>query len=508
MALALICSATHRSAAVSVRRPLLRRRVLRALCLSALWGCQAQQPTPPGKDRLSVSAGGHYLRYGGKPLLLVGDSGTQCVLQDLNLDYRQWLDDCAGRGLTAVHLWALVAPRQTQDGSVLEARYGYVYPGVTPWARRNGGPPAVDGGPHWDLTRFDEGEDPDKHYWPRLRDLCRRAGERGLVVGITAFFGWPKHNTSSRPDWLYHPLNARNGGFLTEPAPMTTVCQTIDSPGREVLREPWEDNWPVSKKTQWVWERYAAKLIRDTQPFGNVFYVFMDEHSYTEGNCGDHFLEFFRKRGAVYTDWEQRRDRVALVHNDARAASGDGNAEAVRAFYRTPTRPNLTLEAPPYQGDILRRSIWSRVIAGHHVIFHNDEGQETRQTGIMVYDPNVCGGRRDMVLRRLDWLGHASRFFNETILDLDAMAPHNGLIKAPEPAYCLADPGNEYAVYSWRGEAFDLDLSAAVGKKLTARFYSPRDGQWCEPLPAGPGGRVTFRKPDASDWVLHVRASE
>ena len=124
---------------------------------------------------LSASPSGHYVQYSGKALMLIGDSGTQCVMQNLNLDYRQWIDDCAQRGITAVHIWALVPPRQKRDGSVVEGRYDYIYPGATPWARRADGPPATDGWPQWDLTRFDEGNDPDKHYWPRLRDLRQNA---------------------------------------------------------------------------------------------------------------------------------------------------------------------------------------------------------------------------------------------------------------------------------------------------------------------------------------------
>src|SRR5512146_1877187 len=115
---------------------------------------------------LAVDAGGHYLTYRGKPCVLVGDSGTHCVMQDANLDYRHWIDDCAEAGVNAVQVWAFVAPRQQLDGSVIEPRYGYVFPGITPWARKTEGPPATDGGHQWDLHRWDEGTTPD-HYWPR-----------------------------------------------------------------------------------------------------------------------------------------------------------------------------------------------------------------------------------------------------------------------------------------------------------------------------------------------------
>ncbi|HIQ21472.1 MAG TPA: hypothetical protein EYH34_09600, partial [Planctomycetes bacterium] len=253
---------------------------------------------------------GHLIGHGHRLLLLVGDSGTQCVMQNLNIDYRRWIDDCARAGLNAIHIWSFVAPRQRRDGTVTERRYGYVYPGVTPWARRDAGPKAHDGWRQWNLLEFDEGEDPCRHYWPRLRDLCRHAKRRGLLVGISVFFGWPKHNTAARPDWAYHPFNLLNGGHLTDHRPIVQVVQQIASPGREVLDLPWSDSWQPSMKTQWLWERFAAKLLKETLPLGNTFYVFMDERSYPEGNCGDHFARFFRRRNAFWVDGELRRRTV------------------------------------------------------------------------------------------------------------------------------------------------------------------------------------------------------
>ncbi|MCD6505812.1 hypothetical protein J7M22_04215 [Candidatus Poribacteria bacterium] len=37
---------------------------------------------------IALSPNGHYVRYEGQTLLLVGDSGTQCILQNPNIDYR------------------------------------------------------------------------------------------------------------------------------------------------------------------------------------------------------------------------------------------------------------------------------------------------------------------------------------------------------------------------------------------------------------------------------------
>ena len=455
---------------------------------------------PAAAQGLRASPSGHYIRYGDETLLLIGDSGTQCVLQNLNLDYRQWIDDCAERGIRAIHVWALVPPRQKQDGSVIEDRYGYVYPGATPWARREGGPPAFDQLPQWDLRRIDEGADPQAHYWPRLRDLCAYAKAHEIIVGITVFFGWPKHNHADRPDWSYHPFNVLNGGHLTDPKRMTTVCQEILSPGEEVVEEDWSPDWPATKKTQWVWERFAEKLIEDTRPYGNVFFVFMDEHSYSEGNCGDHFLGFFKRRGAVWVDWEARREAVDFVFSSTFSAD-DKNADAVKGFSGTPAKPYMHLEGGPYEGDGVRTALWTFAIAGGHCFFHDDERQGLVTRGIMGYDPHVVGGDRNQRVR--DWLGHASRLFNEHVRDLDQLSPHNELVTSGG-AYCLAAPGREYVVYSMSGETFELDLAAAAGRPVSGRWYDTRAGVYRGESTVDPGPETPFRKPDAGDWVLHV----
>jgi hypothetical protein len=456
---------------------------------------------PAAGNELSVSPGGHNFVYRGKTVMLVGDSGTQCVMQNLNIDYRRWVSDCATRGMTAVHIWSFVAPRQRQDGSIIEKRYGYVYPGATPWKRRPGGPMAVDQLSRWDLTEFDEGDDPAKNYWPRLRDLAASARDKGMALGITVFFGWPKHAERNQNDWAFHPFHFANGGHLAD----NNAVQILDSPDREILDEPWSDQWPRAKKTQWIWERFADKMIRDLRPYGNVFYVFMDEHSYSEGNCGDHFLKFFKKRGALYVDWSRRRVAVDAVYVET-TTSTDRNAVAVRGLDAEPARPLLLLEGPPYTpGDPdVRRSMWTFAAGGGHFILHDDQNMDPTITGIMAYDPKIPSTQRS--LETYDWLGNLSRFFNEKVRDLDALSPHNELVSGGSAGYCLANPGAEYAVYLKQGGAIRLDLTAQKGKRFEVEWYDPRSGK-SRPAAAVNGGQlVSLNPPEQAkeDWVVHV----
>ncbi len=485
-------------------------RILTIVALTLVWieAADAEIATSSTQD-LTLSPSGHYVSYQGEPLLLIGDSGTQCVTQNSNLDHRQWIDACAERGIRAIHVWAFTPAKQKQDGSVMERRWGYVYPDVTPWKRKTSGPLAFDQRFQWDLQSFDDDADGKfDHYWPRLRDLCAYAKSKKVVVGITVFFGWPKHNLPGQPDWFYHPLNVQNGGFLTDSGKVVTAPQTISSPGREVWQDDWSDDWPAAQKTQWVWERYAHELIRQTLPIGNVFYVFMDEHSYSEGNCGDHFRDFFRSRGALWMDWGKRRDTIDLVY-DQFLLNPQSDRRLRAQFGQRPFRPFFGLEEGGASGfnhtsDLLP-ILWRYAIAGGNYFHHNDYDQETTETGVMVFDPNVRGGIKEKVLKRLDWLGNASRLFNETVQNLDSMAPRNELVGSTQETFCLAHPGVEYIVYSQAGSqaTFDLDLSGGASV-FDCRFYNPRNGQFGPMFQQQGGAPATFTKPDPESWVLHV----
>lgn len=444
---------------------------------------------------IGISLSGHYVKYRGDTLLLIGDSGTQCAAQNSNLNYRTWIDDCNKRGIRAIHLWSFVPVRQKQDGSQIEDRWGYVIPDIMPWPRKTSGPLTHDQKHQWDLRVFDEGTEGDMtHYWPRMRDMCSYAKSKDMLVGITMFTGWSKHDYS----WVFHPLNINNGGHLTNKEDAVIIA----SPGFEVWKETWSNSWSSSKKTQWVWEQLSIKAINELGSIGNVFFVFFDEHSYSEGNMGDHFRDFFRKRGQIWVDWEARRSSVNWVMSNT-FGGNDKNSDPVSAFNRIPVRPYFFLEGEPYHGSGVRTALWTFSMGSGNYFFHADAGQETVRTGIMGYDPYVLGGDKGMYKR--DWLGHASRFFNEHVDYLDNLVPHDEL--SSTGTYCLADPGREYVVYCTINSptVFDLDISAAMGKTVNCRFYNPRDGQF-ETMFQRLGGSSseTFTKPTSDDWILHV----
>ncbi|MBI5545664.1 MAG: hypothetical protein HY901_17390 [Deltaproteobacteria bacterium] len=432
---------------------------------------------PPPAEGFGISASGHYFRQGRKTRMVLCDSGTQCVMQNLGLNYRAWVDALAAEGHPGAHVWAFVPPRQKLDGSHVEDRWGYVYPGITPWARKSSGVNAYDGGKQWDLMSFNEGTDPDQHYWPRLRDLCGRLASHQMLLGITVFFGWPKDSE----DFKYHPFATRNGG----PAATLGDITHIDSPGTEIHAETWSDSWPARRKTQWLWERFALKLIEEASACGNVWFDFRDEWSYeNDTNMEGHFRSFFMSRGMVWAD------------RSAQASFRVTNP-GVPPFGATPT---MKTEGEPYEHGDVREEVWARAVSGVHYLLHND----SRSPGVMAWDPRTASsqGLDPQSDRGRKYVGIAGRFFNHELHSLDHMRPDDSLVNGE--AKCLATPGLEYVVYLPASQSSVTVNLAQVQGEAAARFYDPRTGAFTATTTVSGGGSRAFSRPSNQSWVLHV----
>jgi hypothetical protein len=404
-------------------------------------------------------------------------------MQNTNLDFAAWVDGTGAEGHPGVHIWGFIPPRQKLDGSVVESRWGYVYPGITPWPRRTSGDNAADGGKQWDLKSFDEGTDPNGQYWPRLRALCGQLKDQGRVLGITVFFGWPKDTA----DFAYHPFASGNGG----PALSRGDITHIEQPGTEIHTQTYDTGWPIRRKTQWIWERYALKLIETAESCGNIWFDFRDEWSYDlDTNMETHFRNFFMSRDQV---WADRSSSASFRVNN-------GLTDAT--FGATPA---MKTEGDPYDHNGVRVEVWTRGMGGLHYLLHND----SREPGIMAWDPKTAekkGLDPETDLGR-KYVGYAGRFFNTHVHSLDSMLPNDNLCSGN--SHCTATVGLEYAVYVPAGQAsVDVNLTPVVGD-VEVRFYDPRAGTFGAASAATGGATRTFTTPAAAkDWVLHLVATK
>jgi hypothetical protein len=83
--------------------------------------------------------------------------------------------------------------------------------------------------------------------------------------------------------------------------------------------------------------------------------------------------------------------------------------------------------------------------------------------------------------------------------------PHNDLLsdRSPNGAYCLAEPGKQYAVYFPEGGEVKLDASAA-GETLQVRWLDISRSAWQESHQVKGGGELRLKTPDKGHWAALI----
>jgi len=88
-----------------------------------------------------------------------------------------------------------------------------------------------------------------------------------------------------------------------------------------------------------------------------------------------------------------------------------------------------------------------------------------------------------------------------------ACEPRNDLLsdRQPNEAYCLAEPGKQYAVYFPDGGLVKLDVSTAKGT-LQVRWLDISRNAWQQPQSVTGGGTLELKTPGTGHWAVLVLA--
>ncbi len=436
---------------------------------------------------------GHYLSWRGKPVLFLGDSVTQGWMEcGTNFDHLAYVDALADRGINLLMLWAYKgtsAELQRRD-----RRIGYDAPELWPWL---GSPDDRS----FDLRRFNPA------YFARLKELVAHAERKGVAMLITVHDGWTKTCFEG------HPFNrALGNGPLTD---RRHYVELADS-ARE-MPETFNPAWNWRQQNQFYQERFCARLVAELSPFSNVLFEMFNEGEWYEPvsrqRHEQHFLAFFRARCDNLL--LSNSDHIArdLPHHDAtldvvtlHPQGWVGKFPLFEAgFHTAPPKPYLYSEpVPEFDGgqpslDEVRRSVWETALAGAGWVNQNDPsfGWDSRA---------AIAARADARNRAYDIAGWCARFFNRSDVGFWEMQPAG---KLSSTAVCLARPGEEYVIYAATNAPFTVDLTAAPGVKLDARWFDPGTGESrnLEPAIEG-GGSSRFLPPFAKDTVLHLKRAK
>ena len=91
-------------------------------------------------------------------------------------------------------------------------------------------------------------------------------------------------------------------------------------------------------------------------------------------------------------------------------------------------------------------------------------------------------------------------------MDIFTCAPHNDLLSGRQPneAYCIANPGKEYAVYFPNGGEVDLDVGG-LGTPAALRWLRIMKSEWGEPQRIEGGNRLKLQCPSQGHWAVLVQ---
>lgn len=226
-------------------------RVRAAFCtvlLSVLTFCTLAPRATAAEPIALHPQNGHYFLWRGAPTILITSGEHYGVVLNLDFDYVRYLDALAADGLNHTRVFSgtyreIPGSFKITDNVLAPKADRF----ACPWARSEQ-PGCADGGPKFDLTRFDPA------YFERLRQFMAAAGQRGVVVEMNLFC--PLYNDAL---WKHSPMNAANNVNAIGDCPRTEVL---------TLKHP---------RLLDVQLAVARKIVAELNEFDNLYFEVCNE---------------------------------------------------------------------------------------------------------------------------------------------------------------------------------------------------------------------------------------
>lgn len=465
-----------------------------------------------------------YWEYHGKPLLLIGGSDQDNIFQWIGAgttltDHLDLLRSCGGNYIRCT----MNSRSYTEDG-----HHWNVYP--YPFARVNS---------KYDLRQW------NYEYWNKLRTFLLETKKRGIIVQLEFWDRWNESGDSTRPGngWYDSPWNPNNNvNYDWSDTPLLKPGKTdfYNAFHYAALHKD-----PVLLPLQ---QRFVRKII-DTVIDGGFDHVIFQVDN--ESGIGDESLEpdlywarfareYAKSKGRdelyictqrrfhkpnpyktdTFQDWKNPEIRIPIVNSAFNYCDISQNNGVVGQehydnilWFRVKVlehyaRPINHVKAYCFDWPIGREyreripgtgreavaRLWRAVFAGS-ASFRFHRMTQFAQSGM------YSGlGLNDVVQAHL----RSMRLFLDNIM-LFSMEPHNDLLtdRAEDEAYCLAEPGSQYAVFfSGNGDlSIVLDLSSAR-EILRWRWLNVAKNFWVEESTTESKDKCTLRPPGPGQWVV------
>jgi uncharacterized protein DUF6298 len=176
--------------------------------------------------------------------------GAECAEAAERMDFDEYLDFLEDHGHNFIRLW-----RWEQFRSVAAGGDFHLCMSPQPWARTGPGE-ATDGGPKFDLDRFDQA------FFDRLRDRVGAARDRGIYVAVMLFEGWALHLSPAPFHVEGHPFHAANN------VSAVGIDSIVDY---QVM--------PLDPRVQELQEAYIREVVDTVHDLPNVLWEVANESS-------------------------------------------------------------------------------------------------------------------------------------------------------------------------------------------------------------------------------------
>ncbi len=441
-----------------------------------------KSPTRRNKQQQRIEIYGPnpaYWQYNGKPILLLGGSKDDNLFQVPDL--KEHLDLLKSVGGNYV--------RNTMSSR----DEGNVWPFKKVNAK-------------YDLNQWNE------EYWRRFENFLKLTNQRDIIVQIEVWATFDYY----RDNWEVNPFNPKNNINYT--AEQTGLPQQVGThPTRTENNFFWsvpaERDQKIVLKYQ---QRFVDKILSYSLRFGNVLYCMDNETSVTPewGKYWSEYIKAGAKTAGVTVHTTEMWDKWDLAHpqhnptfdhpetysfvdisqnNHQKGQTHWDNAQRQRVRIADNVRPLNNVKI--YGADTGR--------------FGND------RDGMERFWRNIFGGLASARFHRPDsglGLGEKAQANVRSMrLITDKMnvfkcAPGNDLLSERESneAYCLANPGTEYAVYFPDGGEVTLDISA-LKKLATVRWLNIMKCQWSSPKRIEGKSKLNLRCPSRDYWGVLVQ---
>ncbi len=467
-----------------------RYSVLKSLTISLFvlsCCCYRVEGQDSSAKRIDIYAGnGRYWQYGGQPLLLLGGSVEDNLFQIPKL--KEHLDLL--RSVGGNYVRCTMSSRD--EGN------------VWPFGKQ---------GDEYDLDGWNE------EYWHRFETFLELSSERDIIVQIEVWAtfdfyrdNWqnnpfnPKNNVNYRYEdtWLSehvssHPVRAANNFFWTVPD-----FQWLAPRGE------------MQSLLLGYQQRYVDKLLSYSLRFGNILYC-MDNETSVRPEWGWYWSEYIKgkaKEAGVTVHTTEMWDPHDLSHPMHHATF---DYPQIYSFIDISQNNHQSGQAHWDNAQRQRARIAEKIRPLNNVKIYGADGGRFGgdRNGMERFWRNIFGGLAAARFHRPPsglGLGEkaqasikAARMLTDE-MNIFACEPHNDLLSGREEneAYCIANPGTEYAVYFTNGGEVLLDVSKASGD-LTVRWLDIMRSEWAAETEGRGGGELLLRCPSDGYWAVLIK---